>query len=91
MAEAPKIEIVDFVKGPDPCHVAEIEQGGVKRRVRVHVDEGAWIGLGWFASDSEAPVRRIVLRYVERHAADGTLKDEAYVSSDEAKEIHWGG
>jgi hypothetical protein len=90
MAEAPKVEIVEFVKEPGPCHVVEIEQGGVKRRVTVWVDEGAWTGLGWFASDAETPIRNIVLRYLERHALDGSLKDKMFVSSDEAKEIHWG-
>jgi hypothetical protein len=90
VAEAPKVEILEFVKQPGPCHVVEIEQGGVKRRVTVAVDEGAWLGLGWFASDAESSIRNIVVRYVERHASDGTLKDEAYVGSDEAKEIHGG-
>ncbi len=90
MAEAPKIEIVDFVKGSDPYHVVEIEQDGIQRRVKVRVDEGAWLGLGYFASDAESSIRRIVFRFVELHASDGSLKDEAFVSGDEAKEIHWG-
>ena len=90
MAEAPKVSIVEFVKEPGPCHVVEIEQDGAKRRVTVSVDDGAWIGLGWFASDAESSIRNIVLRYVERHAADGSLKDKMFVGGDEAKEIHWG-
>jgi hypothetical protein len=90
VAEAPKVEIVEFVKEPGPCHVVEVEQGGTKRRVTVWVDEGAWLGLGWFASDAESSIRTIVLRYVERHAADGSLKDKMFVGSDVAKEIHWG-
>ena len=90
MAEAPKIEIVDFVKEPGPCHVVEIEHGGVKRRVTVQVDDGAWLGLGYFASDAETPIRNIVLRFVELHASDGSLKDKVFISCDEAKEIHWG-
>ncbi len=90
MAEAPKITVVSFVKDPGPCHVVEIEQGGEKRRVTVRVDDSAWLGLGWFASDAETPIRNIVMRYVERHASDGSLKEKMFISSDEAKEIHWG-
>jgi len=47
--------------------------------------------LGYFASDPESSIRHIVLRFVERHALDGSLKDEVFITGDEAKEIHWGG
>ncbi len=90
MADTPKITIVEFVKDPGPCHIVEIERGGEKRRVTVQVDDSAWLGLGYFASDAESPIRNIVLRYVELHASDGSLKDKMFISSDEAKGIHWG-
>jgi hypothetical protein len=91
MADAPRIGIVSFERGPDTRHVVEIELAGAKRRITVRVDDGAWLGLGYFASDPESSIRRIVLRFVELHALDGSLKDEVFITGDEAKEIHWGG
>ena len=90
MADAPKIEAVAFQGGRDPRHVVELEHGGAKRRITVRVDDGAWQGLGWFASDPESSIRRIVFRFVDLHALDGSLKDEVFINGDEAKEIHWG-
>jgi len=90
MAEAPKIEVVAFEGGPDPRHVVEVEHDGAKRRITVRVDEGAWLGLGYFASDAESSIRHIVLRFLELHALDGSLKDDVFITGDEAKEIHWG-
>jgi hypothetical protein len=89
MADAPKIEIVAFESGPDPRHVVEVEHAGNKRRITVRVDDGAWMGLGWFASNPESSIRRIVYRFVELHALDGSLKDDVFVSGEEAKEIQW--
>ena len=89
MVEAAKIEVVACEEGPDPRHVVVVEQNGVKRRVTVRVGEGTWQGLGWFAV-AEPRVRNVVERYVALHAADGTLADEAFISDDEAKDIHWG-
>ena len=90
MADAPRIEVVAFEGGPDPRHVVEVEHGGAKRRLTVRVDDGAWLGLGWFASDPESSIRHIVRRFVELHALDGSLEHEAFVTAEEAKEIHWG-
>ena len=84
-----KIQVVAFEEGSDARHVVEVDQDGVKRRVTVRVSEVAWQGLGWFAV-AEPRVRDVVERYVTLHAADGTLQDEAFISDDEAKDIHWG-
>ena len=84
-----KAAIVEFVSGPNPHHVVEVEQDGGKRRVKVHVGEGVWTGCGWFG-DAHGPIEAIVRRYVELHAADGSLQDECFVDDDEAKDIHWG-
>jgi hypothetical protein len=89
MPDAPKVEIVEFIAAPDARHVVEVEHNGARRRVVVRVDEGAWQGLGWFGSPHDG-IERIVGRYVQLHAADGTLQDECFVSDDEAKDIHQG-
>jgi hypothetical protein len=81
--------VVEFVSGPDPYHVVEVEQDGGKRRVRVHVGEAVWTGCGWFGSPHDA-IERIVTRYTELHAADGSLQDECFVEDDEARDIHQG-
>jgi len=90
MPDAVKAEVVGFENGPKAHHLVEVEQDGTKRRVKVWVDEGAWIGLGWFAGDAASSVGFIAKRYVELHAADGSLKDECFVDNDEAADIQWG-
>ena len=90
MADAPKIEIVALESGPDPRHVVEIEHAGTKRRITVSVDDSAWMGFGYFASEAESSIRRIVIQFVELHALDESLKDGVFIDDDEAKKIHWG-
>lgn len=89
MADPIDVKVVAFQPGPDAHHVVEVEQGAVRRRVVVRVDEGAWQGLGWFG-DAEGPVRGIVARYVQLQASAGVLKDEEFISNDEAIDFHWG-
>jgi hypothetical protein len=89
MAGSIEIVAVTFEEGADPRHVVDVNQGGVRRRVVVRVDEVAWLGFAW-TSSAEGNVRNIVERYVQIHAADGTLKDDVFIDSDEAADIHWG-
>ncbi len=89
MPEGIKVEVVGYEGGPHAHHVIEVEQAGAKRRIKVWVAEGAWMGLGWFAGDAAGSVGFIARRYVELHATDGTLKDEAFVDDEEARKIHW--
>lgn len=90
MADAIHVEVVAFEAGPDAHHVVEVEQGGVRRRVVVRVDDGAWQGLGWFRSAPDEAVRHIVVRYVQLQASAGALKDQEFIGNDEAADIHWG-
>jgi hypothetical protein len=90
MADRIKVEVISFNRQPDPHHVVEVEQAGVKRRVTVRVGDSAWTGLGWFASDPEPGVRMIALNHVERRAAQGALRDEEFIGDDEAADIYNG-
>lgn len=82
------MKIVAYHDGPDRRHVVEVEHEGVTRQVIVRVDEMAWTGLGWFGSPHDA-IESIVHRYVAMRAGAGTLRDEEFIDSDEAVDIHW--